>query len=61
MIKYDVECDDSLDELIKAVNKKLKQGWQLQGGISTMTHQPRYTVFYQAMTKETDDDEQGIC
>ena len=58
MIKYDVECDDSLDEQIKAVNKKLKQGWKCQGGIATMTHQPRYTVFYQAMTKETDDDEQ---
>ena len=56
MIKYDVECDDSLDELIKAVNKKLKQGWKLQGGIATMVHQPRYTVFYQALIKETDDD-----
>ncbi len=51
-MKYEVECSDSLDELIKFVNDKLKQGWQLQGGIATMTHQPRYTVFYQAMYKE---------
>jgi hypothetical protein len=52
MIKYSVECDDSLDRLIKAVNEKIKKGWQLVGGIATMTHQPRYTVFYQAMIKE---------
>lgn len=53
MIKYDVECDASLDDLIKAVNEKIKKGWKLVGGIATMTHPPRYTVFYQAMTKET--------
>ena len=52
MIKYDVECDASLDELIKLVNNKINRGWQLAGGIATMTHQPSYTVFYQAMTKE---------
>ena len=53
MIKYDVECDASLDELIKLVNAKIRKGWQLVGGIATMTHPPRYTVFYQAMTTET--------
>ena len=52
MLKYSVECDDSLDRLIKVVNEKLKKGWQLQGGVSTMVHPPRYTVFYQAMTIE---------
>ena len=52
MIKYDVECDASLDDLIKAVNEKIKKGWKLVGGIATMTHQPRYTVFYQAMIRE---------
>ena len=52
MIKYNVECDASLDDLIKAVNEKIKKGWKLIGGIATMTHQPRYTVFYQAMIKE---------
>ena len=52
MLKYDVECDASLDELMKLVNKRINRGWQLIGGIATMTHQPRYTVFYQAMTKE---------
>ena len=52
MIKYDIICDAFLDDLIKAVNEKIKKGWQLVGGIATMTHQPRYTVFYQAMTKE---------
>ena len=52
MIKYDVVCDTFLDDLIKAVNEKIKKGWQLVSGIATMTHQPRYTVFYQAMIKE---------
>ena len=52
MIKYDVVCDAFLDDLIKAVNEKIKKGWKLVGGIATMTHQPRYTVFYQAMIKE---------
>ena len=52
MIKYDVVCDTFLDDLIKAVNEKIKKGRQLVGGIATMTHQPRYTVFYQAMIKE---------
>lgn len=51
-MKYDVVCDAFLDDLIKAVNEKIKKGWQLQGGIATMTHQPRYTVFYQAIVKE---------
>jgi len=52
MIKYDIICDAFLDDLIKAVNEKIKKGWKLVGGIATMTHQPRYTVFYQAMIKE---------
>ena len=51
-MKYDIICDAFLDDLIKAVNEKIKKGWQLVGGIATMTHQPRYTVFYQAMIKE---------
>ncbi|MBR3676998.1 MAG: DUF1737 domain-containing protein [Alphaproteobacteria bacterium] len=54
MMKYDVVCDAFLDDLIKAVNERLKKGWQLVGGIATMTHPPRYTVFYQAMVKEND-------
>lgn len=53
-MKYDILCDAFLDDLIKSVNEKLKKGWKCQGGIATMTHQPRYTVFYQAMVKEND-------
>jgi hypothetical protein len=52
-MKYDVLATPDLEELCKWVNEKLKQGWQLQGGITTMTHQPRYTVFYQAIVKPT--------
>ena len=50
-MKYDIICSTSVDDLIKWVNNKLKQGWKLQGGIATMTHQPSYTVFYQAIVK----------
>ena len=52
-MKYDVLATPDLEELCKWVNEKLKQGWQLQGGIATMTHPPRYTVFYQAIVKPT--------
>ena len=52
-MKYDVLATPDLEELCKWVNEKLKQGWQLQGGIATMTHPPRYTVFYQAIVKQT--------
>lgn len=51
-MKYDIICDTCLDSLIKAVNEKLKKDWRCQGGIATMTHPPRYTVFYQALVKE---------
>lgn len=51
-MKYDVLSTPDLDELCKWVNEKLKKGWQLQGGVATMVHPPRYTVFYQAMIKE---------
>ncbi|MBR6355378.1 MAG: DUF1737 domain-containing protein [Alphaproteobacteria bacterium] len=51
-MKYDVECSNSLDELIQYVNEKLKKGWKCQGGVSIMFQPPHYTVFYQALTKE---------
>lgn len=51
-MQYDVICSTSIDELIKWVNEKLKKGWELQGGIATMTQQIDYTVFYQAMVKK---------
>lgn len=50
-MQYDVLSTPDLEELCKWVNEKLKQGWQLQGGIATMVHPPRYTVFYQAIVK----------
>ena len=51
-MQYDVICSTSIDELIKWVNEQLKKGWELQGGIATMTQQIDYTVFYQAMIKK---------
>jgi hypothetical protein len=32
MKEYDVICDLSLDRLTTAVNEKLRQGWEVQGG-----------------------------
>ena len=52
-MKYDVVCSNSVDELIKWVNEKLKKGWICQGGIGILLEPPRYTVFYQAMVKPT--------
>lgn len=51
-MRYDVICSTSIDELIKWVNEQIKKGWELQGGIATMTQQIDYTVFYQAMVKK---------
>ena len=60
-MKYDVLATPDLEELCKWVNEKLKQGWQLQGGIATMTHPPRYTVFYQAIVKPTKKNQPRDC
>ena len=35
-MEYDVISTADLDELIAKVNERLKQGWQLQGGIAVM-------------------------
>ena len=51
-MQYDVICSTSIDELIKWVNEQIKKGWELQGGLVTMTQQIDYTVFYQAMVKK---------
>ncbi len=53
MFKYDILCDESVDGLISAVNKKLKLGWQCQDGIGILAQGEHYKVFYQAMIKES--------
>jgi len=52
MMKYDIICFESIDDLISEVNKKLKLGWQCQGGLGILTQGEHYKVFYQAMIKE---------
>lgn len=54
-MQYDVLSTPDLEELCRWVNERLKKGWKCQGGVATMTHQPRYTVFYQAMVKDKND------
>ncbi|MCI5544336.1 MAG: DUF1737 domain-containing protein [Azospirillum sp.] len=56
-MQYDVLSTPDLEELCKWVNEKLKEGWKLQGGVATMVHPPRYTVFYQAIIKEDDNSD----
>ena len=51
-MKYTIICSTSIDELIKWVNEELCNGWELQGGLATMTQEIDYTVFYQAMVKK---------
>ena len=51
-MKYTIICSTSIDELIKWVNEELCKGWELQGGLATMTQEIDYTVFYQAMVKK---------
>lgn len=50
MIVYDIVAKYRLDDFIKAVNEKLKQGWKLQGGMTTSWHAP----FYQAVYREVE-------
>lgn len=51
---YDIVCSNSVDELVKWVNERLKKGWKCEGGIATMLEPPRYVVFYQALMKDND-------
>lgn len=51
MIEYDIVAVYALDDFIKAVNKKLKQGWKLQGGMTTSWHDPFYQTFYREVEK----------
>jgi len=48
-MKYDIICDESIDNLIKKVNEHLKKGWKCQGGIGILTQGEHYIVFYQAI------------
>lgn len=50
MVEYGIVAKYELDAFIKAVNEKLKQGWKLQGGVTTSWHVP----FYQAIYREVE-------
>ena len=51
-MKYTIICSTSIEEVIKWVNEELCKGWELKGGVDTMTQEIDYTVFYQAMVKK---------
>ena len=51
-MEYDVECANSLAELIKLILMRIKDGWMPQGGVCVLSVQNGYTVFYQAIVKE---------
>ena len=55
MIEYMIVSATSPAALIKKVNDKVQQGWQLQGGIAVaviMNQDVGIYDFYQAMTRE---------
>lgn len=55
-LEYSIVIDESADEVVNLVNEALKEGWQLQGGLSvTVAANTRGTFFLfgQAMVKET--------
>lgn len=53
MIEYDLVWEDSRVELIEAVNKKLREGWRLQGGASVAVTAMHQRVYIQAMIRDT--------
>ena len=54
-MEYDVECANSLAELIEIVFQRLCNGWKPQGGICSIVAQNGYTVFYQAIVRKNHD------
>ena len=61
-IEYTVVSEHDEDELVKAVNKLLDDGWELYGGVScalSETDDVRYTMFTQAMTRLLSPGEQA--
>jgi hypothetical protein len=59
MLEYTVAFGDSLNQLIQDVNDKLKEGWELQGGVASswttgLLHQDdKGFVFTQAMVRKS--------
>jgi hypothetical protein len=51
-MEYTLARGITSDSLIDKVNELIKQGWKPQGGIA-MCGEEVYTVYYQAMIKET--------
>jgi hypothetical protein len=51
-MEYTLARGITSDSLIDKVNELIKQGWKPQGGIVTCGEEV-YTVYYQAMIKET--------
>lgn len=60
-MRYDILYHWKLEELTKAVNKGLREGWQLQGGVSVSYNgSTGGAIFAQAMVlPEETDKEKG--
>lgn len=55
-LEYSIVIDESADEVVNLVNEALREGWQLQGGLSVTVAantQGTFFLFGQAMVKET--------
>lgn len=47
--RYTVVTDSNLNDLVIKVNKLLKEGWTLQGGIATVLHPCGDITYLQAL------------
>lgn len=55
--EYTVIAEDTILKLVTKVNEYIRQGWKVQGGISSCFFESRDTsvdLYYQAMTKESE-------
>jgi hypothetical protein len=50
-MEYDVIKDYELADMVKKVNKAIKEGWKLQGGVCVDSFNVRFT-WAQAMVRE---------
>ncbi len=61
-MEYKIFERDSQEHLITEVNKQLKKGWELQGGVCVFRHVCDEHEWYgQAMRKEDEKPDVNIC
>ena len=52
-MEYEVQRDTQIDQLVKKVNGRIKDGWEPHGGLVCALAKPATPVFMQAMVRYT--------